>query len=250
VPTPFYHLSLAEDLSGHPALSEAARTFLRSHRPAFLLGSTAPDVQNLTGQARISTHFFEFPLTSDDRPAWERILEEYPELAGAAGLPADQAAFLVGYLCHLQADWFWALEIFVPVFGPNQNWQSFRQRLYLHNVLRSFLDYEIMSRLPDDLGAAVRRADPSGWLPFVSDEVLCRWRDFLAAQLEPGAPIQTVEIFAARQGIPAEEYYRMISSEDQLNRMIFSRLPRETLHAFRQRLISEHLRLVETYLPH
>lgn len=250
MPTPFYHLSLAEDLSGHPALSGSARKFLRSHRYAFLLGSTAPDVQNLTGQDRVSTHFFELPISPATRPAWERILEEYPVLAAPAVLPADQAAFIAGYLCHLQADWLWVLEIFAPVFGPYQDWLTFRQRLYLHNVLRSFLDYKLMPRLPEDLGAAIRRAEPSGWLPFVSDEVLCRWRDLLAVQLEPGAPIQTVEIFAARQGIPAEEYYRMISSEDQLNRMIFSRLPREALHSFRQRLILEHLRLVETYLPH
>lgn len=104
MPTPFYHLGVAEDLLNHPGLSSGVGHTLRQQRPAFLLGNTAPDVQTVSGQERQDTHFFDLPITPGTPTPWNRFLTDFPSLAQPNRLPADQAAFLAGYLCHLQAE--------------------------------------------------------------------------------------------------------------------------------------------------
>jgi len=247
VPTPFYHLHVAEDLLNHPDLTDPAFSILKAYRGEFFLGNTAPDVQTVSGQDRRVTHFFDLPIRTGAVPAWEKMLALNPSLIRPANLPPSQAAFLAGYLCHLQADWLWVLEIFAPVFGPGNTWKSFEQRLYLHNVLRSYLDGKIIGSVPSGMGTDLRLASPAGWLPFVEDVYLCQWRDFLAQQLQPGALVRTVEVFAARQGIPAEAYYQLINSEERLDREIFIRLPRAALVDYRQRLLEKNVSLIHAY---
>jgi len=247
VPTPFYHLSLAEELLTHPALPDGTRSFLSRHRSEFLFGNTAPDVQVVSGQPRVVTHFFGLPLQIDERPAWEKFLVANPSLSDSGQIPAAQAAFVAGYLCHLQADFFWVREIFIPVFGRRSQWESFPRRLYLHNVLRAYLDRQIIPGLTSGASAGITGVVPNNWLPFVQDLYLVAWRDFLTGQLHSGAKIQTVEVFAARQGISPESYYALLDSETRLDEEIFAHLPRQVLADYRQEIILENLSLLKTY---
>jgi hypothetical protein len=248
MPTPFYHLRVAEELLEHPALPEGVRLALSKQRPAFLLGNTAPDVQVVTGQQRETTHFFRVPIMPGTPTPWTRILRSYPILARPDELPPAQAAFLAGYLCHLQADWQWILDIFAPIFGPARNWSTFGQRLYLHNVLRAYLDREIMADLPAETGDLLRESEPDDWLPFVDDAHLNEWGSYLAQQLEPGAAALTVEVFAARQKISPSEFYRLIDSESRMEAEIFSKLPRERLVQYKRKLIESNVILLNSYL--
>lgn len=245
MPTPFYHLSLAEEILAHPALPVEANLVLSEHRSEFLFGNTAPDVQVVSGQPRASTHFFDLPLQPDEPPAWEKILSANPHLSDPSKLPAAQAAFVAGYLCHLQADIYWIREIFIPVFGRRSEWESFSRRLYLHNVLRAYLDMKILPELTS--GALISGALPDSWLPFVQDTHLTSWRDFLTSQLHPNARIQTVEVFAARQGISPEEYYELLGSEERLEEEIFTHLPRQALEDYRQEIVRENISLLKDY---
>jgi hypothetical protein len=238
---------VAEDLLVHPGLSSEIRRTLQENRPAFLLGNTAPDVQTVSGQAREVTHFFDLPIRPGMPAAWDGMLSAYPELARPARLASDQAAFIAGYLCHLQADWLWVLQVFAPVFGPHNTWRTFSHRLYLHNVLRAYLDQQIFPDLPAAMGADLEKAIPFHWLPFVADLYLVEWRDFLARQLQPGAIVETVEVFAARQGISPQEYYRLLQSEELLEQEIFVRLPRRDLLSYRDGLITANVSLLQTY---
>jgi hypothetical protein len=136
-------------------LPEPVRNFLFPNRGAFLFGNSAPDVQVVSGQPRELTHFFDLPIRAGDIPPWKRALSAFPALASPENLPPPQAAFLAGYLCHLQADWLWILQIFAPVFGPECRWTSFTHRLYLHNVLRAYLDRRILPGLKNGIAASL-----------------------------------------------------------------------------------------------
>jgi hypothetical protein len=247
VPTPFYHLSVAQDLLDHPSLSHSVRQFLRNQQPAFFLGKTAPDVQVVSGQRREETHFYTIPMDRPS-PAWQRMLEAWPTLRTAASFPPDQAAFLAGYLCHLQADQRWLVEILLPVFGPDQNWETFQKRLYIHNVLRAYLDRDVIAHLPRGIGRMLQSVNPDHWLPFVDDLDLMAWRDYLAKQLHPGEHIETVEVFAERQGVSAEAIYKLLESEAEMQNRVFNYLPRKQLDIYRQQLIAENVDLLTTYL--
>jgi hypothetical protein len=239
---------MAEDLLRAPSLPEAVRQFLQANRCIFLFGNTAPDVQVVSGQRRQETHFFDLPIREGAPPAWEHMLACHPALAHADGLPASQAAFLAGYLCHLQADWYWVSEIFAPVFGPHCTWGTFRQRLYLHNVLRAYLDLHILPELPPGMDVCLHRVTPAGWLPFVQDRFLSQWRDLLSPQLQPGAAAQTVEVFAARQGILVSAYYDLLESGERMQQEVFDHLPLGHIQGYRQRLLDENIRLLSHYL--
>ncbi|MGW8249007.1 MAG: zinc dependent phospholipase C family protein, partial [Anaerolineales bacterium] len=216
-------------------------------RPAFLFGNTAPDVQTFSKRARQETHFFDIPLDRKAPAPWLQLLQVHAELSAPDRMPAARAAFLIGYLCHLQADWLWVKDIFLPVFGKRASWENFSRRLYLHNVLRSYLDQEIVSSVANGTATSLAQAHPDHWLPFVRDPFLYRWRDFISDQLQPGAKVRTVEVFAERQGVSPEDYYRLLTSAERMELEVFSHLPLETLERYRESLIEENLLLIQSY---
>jgi hypothetical protein len=248
VPTPFYHLSLAEDLLHHSLLPEEVRQFLHTYRCEFLFGNTAPDVQVVSGQPRQQTHFFDLPIQAGDPPAWELFLSYHPSLADAKQLPGNQVAFVAGYLCHLQADWFWVKDIFAPNFGPRCAWGTFDQRLYLHNVLRAYLDVRILPKLSPGMDVCLRQVEPDGWLPFVKDYHLSKWRDFLFPQLQPGASPQTVEVFSSRLGISTPEFYALLGSMERMQKEVFEHLPLEQVKYYHQWILDQNIQLISNYL--
>lgn len=248
MPTPFYHLSLAQEILHHAHLPVAVRSLLQCHLGAYLLGHVAPDVQVVSGQPRTETHFFDLPLKAKALPPWQQLLRRYPLLKQSALLTGEHRAFLVGYLCHLQVDWRWVQQIFVPVFGLQNSWSTFEQRLIYHNVLRAYLDEQILPSLESQWSEELKRVVPCGWLPFVNDRDLVRWRDIIAEQLKPGSRIATAEVFAARQGLSVEEFVRLVRSPSVLQEAIFSHISMAQLSAFRRQVIEEGVQLVCEYL--
>ncbi len=248
MPTPFYHLSLALELLENPRLPKEAVRFLQARQGEFLFGNTAPDVQVVSGQLREDTHFFHIPIQPNDKTAWDELLARYPYLAAPTGLPAGQAAFVAGYLCHLQADWMWIGQIFGPAFGPGCSWGTFYDRLYYHNVLRAYLDQRILPSLEAGMDARLQRVCPNGWLPFVESRNLIEWRDFLSTQLRPGASTKTVEVFSSRQGVSAPEYYALLSSQERMQTEVFTHLSLEQVDRYRQSVLEENARLLSRYL--
>jgi len=248
VPTPFYHLWIAQDLLQNAALAEGTRRTLQRNRAAFLFGHTAPDVQVVSGQPRQDTHFFPYPIPPGCRPPVETMLTAHPDLGNPSKLPEAQRAFLAGYLCHLLADWLWVKQIFSPIFGVEGCWGEVRECVYIHNVLRAYLDRQIRPHLAADTGACMERAAPMSWLPMTGDSHLRQWRDQLTAQLKPDAVVQTVAVFAARQGLGVEAFTRLLDSEERMQREVFIHLSPHQIEAYRSRLMDESVQLVRRYL--
>lgn len=245
MPTPFYHLSIADQILKQPALDPAIRHLITGQLGAFYLGNTAPDV---SGQRRSATHFFSVPIPADAELPWADMLSEYPSLRASKRLDLGQAVFIAGYLCHLQADWIWVKEIFEPVFGPHQKWATFSKRLYWHNILRAYLDLEVMAALPVDKILDIGPVDSQNWLPFIRDHHLENWWTYLCDQLQPGNSIKTVEVFAARQGIDVLEFRSMLESDESMQEHIFIHISHQQLDDYCTRLVAENVTLIENYL--
>jgi len=247
MPTPFYHLALAQALLADERVPQRTRALLQEQRGAFLYGNTAPDVQTVSGQARDATHFFRVPLVSDT-PAGEVMLRRYPTLAAPAIQSPAKLAFVAGYLCHLDLDQSWIREIFAPLFGLQAAWETFQERIFLHNVMRVYLDRQDLPLLGNGVAQELLQAAPQAWLPFVPDAHLCTWRDFLAAQLRPGANIQTVAVFAERMGRSPAEFERLLDSPAALQNRLWTHAPLAQLQAFRNRALARSVKLVQSYL--
>lgn len=246
MPTPFTHLLAAPALLDMADLPPAARSVLAAEWPAFLLGNIAPDVQTLSGQTREATHFFPVPLKGAP-PAHRVMFGRYPELTRPQQLPTAQAAFLAGYLAHLAFDQLWITEIFAPVFGPEQTWATFRERLYLHNALRAFMDAADVAQLAAPTGPALHTARPERWLPFVRDDDLARWRDRVADQLRPGALSHTVTVFAERMNADPQALAALVNSPTDMDQRVFVHVSREQLEHYRALALAESVHLIRAY---
>ena len=247
VPTPFYHISLAYELLEHSEVDPNIKDLLNNHSSGFMFGNTAPDVQVISGATREDTHFFTIP-PEGRVPAWQHMLAAHPGFVNDGQLTPDKAAFLAGYICHLQADEKWIIELFLPIFGPDAGWADFRQRLYLHNVLRAYMDQQVIATMPAEAGAQLQASNPNNWLPFVEDRHLLEWQSYLAVQLRPGEDVKTAEVFAERLGLQIEEFTDMLNSESRMDKEIFIHLPRERIAEFRRTLVAENVQLINNYL--
>lgn len=224
MPTPIQHLVIADEILAHPAFPFGTRAHLNTERGAFLFGTIAPDVQSVSEQTREATHFFAMPPTND-QPAPQIMLAAYPTLAHADQLAPLQAAFIAGYLSHLALDELWIADVFGPYFGLRAEWGAFHERLLAHNILRTWLDQRDQSHLNGNLSATLAQVEPHSWLPFVTDDHLRAWRDEIVAELQPGATIRTVEVFAERLHVPPAELRRVLESPDQMQQRVFSHVP-------------------------
>lgn len=240
MPTPFYHLSIANELLHHPQLKNTVRQRLDAQRGAFLFGNTAPDVQVVSGQARLETHFFTFPI-DETKPAWVSFMTANPELTALSNLDSDRAAFIAGYICHLQADWFWVLKIYWPYFRQEASWGPLKSRLYFHNVLRSFYDDMALQNLPKGMNQYLEQTHPDGWLPFIKDDDLSAWCSFLAQQLHPDGKTRTVQVFAEREGSDPVEFASLLNSAERMEEEVFKRVPRGMICKYRQELIESNI---------
>ena len=245
MPTPVMHLTLAEEILRGDALPPAIRRLLTRQRGPFLLGHTAPDVQTVSGQRRDETHFYTIPPTSDV-PAHETLFAAHPRLAHAATLPPAQAAFVAGYVAHLLLDELWLDDIFLRYFLPE--WSPLRESIFLHNVLRAWMDRQDQQRLDGSVATALREAEPQGWLPFVSDEHLRAWRDWLAGQLGPGHSVQTAEVFAQRMSVPVAEVEAVLRSPQRMEERVFRHIPQAALQSFHDTGYARSVALIAQYL--
>ncbi len=246
MPTPVNHLLMAREVLEEGDLSVPARELLWTQYGAFLLGHTAPDVQTVSGQRREETHFYTLP-PSTTTPAAQVLLDTYPALAHPEHLRPAHAAFLAGYIAHLLADELWWREVFHPYFGPHAGWDSWEERLFLHNVLRTWLDEQDQARLNGQERIALATVEPEGWLPFIRDEDLRAWRDDLVEQLQPGHRIRTAEVFAERMGVPAEAVEAAAHSPERMV-WIFRHVPPEHLRFYREEVRQQSGRLINRYL--
>lgn len=247
VPTPFNHVALALKVLGAPELDPAARHTLEVSRPAFLLGNTAPDYGTLIDLPRATGHFFEVPIRRP-KPAHLRVLQLYPTLGRPSQLPAEQAAFLAGYLAHIWLDQLWILEVFGPVFGPDVQRGTFKQRLLAHNLLRAYLDRKDRLSLPRETSRWLHQANPASWLPFAEDQAIAAWRDHLASQLDPGGHSRTVSVFAQRHGISPSSFLAQLDSPEKMDEAIFSHLPESEIAGLFEGWIKDTIELVNFYL--
>ncbi len=249
------HLVLAEEILRGDALPPAARRLLIQHHGPFLLGNIAPDVQTVSGQMRAETHFYTIsrtpppahPLREDrGRLAYEMLFAAHPMLARAELLPPAQAAFVAGYIAHLLLDELWVETIFRRYFL--QDWAPWRERAFLHNVLRTWMDRRDQQRLNGNVATALRGAEPQGWLPFISDEHLRVWRNWLVEQLGPEQSVRTAEVFAQRMGVSAAEVEAVLRSPQQMEKRVFCHVSQAVLQSFHDTGYEHCVALVARYL--
>ncbi len=246
MPTPFMHLQMAEAIGIHADLHPDARDLLAAHRSEFYLGSVAPDVQTVSRVPRVQTHFYDLPPETDDK-AYPKMLARYPRL-NSKSLPPNKAVFVSAYCAHLMLDLRWYYEVLIPYFIDPPSWDDNHQRFVVHNTLLTFLDKSAANSLPSDVAQVLDSIDEGGWLPFVENEDLMKWRDILVDQLRPGAPLRTIEIYASRLYMSPEEFAANLNQPAWMDEHLFRRVPVPAVKEMLASAVPESVKLINDYL--
>ena len=230
MPTPFTHLRLVAPLikTAEHHFPSGVKELLLTQPGPYLLGSTAPDVRNVGMLTRRETHFYPIP-PDPNRPSMQTMLDEWPQLANPGRLPPEQAAFVAGYIAHLWFDEFWHQRIITPYYLDNGDWGTVCARFDVYNILLGYMDMRDKNALDDSVGRLLHSTQPCGWLPFVPDGDLLAWRDYLAEQLQPLATTHTASILAERAHMEPADFVRLITDEEEMQRVVFVRTPQEAI---------------------
>jgi len=245
------HLASACDLMAHPAVMAAFPALAgEAAQAAFLLGTIGPDVRAMSGHSREATHFFEIPPT-DERPAQALMFEAYPELADSAALPPDQAAFVAGYLTHLVMDEAWLRVVVMPgLFIDGAKWGTHHPNWWAYSLLMTWLEYRAADRLCGIAVPSLSVAQPHHWLPFVTDDVLRRWRDHVAGLIGLGGASLVSAMFAHTNDISPAELEAIVLDDARMESEAFSVVSRERLETFEVTTRQDSEAAVIAYFTH
>ena len=229
------HMTLARELA-----SQINHAAIDAQPGLFYLGASAPDIRAMTRQDRRHTHFFDLDDFEEQSGA-ARLFQEHPELANARS--DETAAFLCGYLSHLEMDEAWITDVYRPCFGE----RSPLKGDVLANVLDRVLQHELDRREIDAcggvdairdelLGATVREV-----VGFIDDDDLTRWREVAAEVLCRERTWERFGRFAGRH----LKAYGVIESEDDISHFLrnvpdlldqsIREVTQERLESFRER---------------
>jgi hypothetical protein len=117
----------------------------------------------------------------------------------------------------------------------------------LHNALRAWLDRRDWPHLRPGLGHILGEARPEGWLAFISDENLCRWRDLVAEQFKSQGAIRTAEFFASYSGVSDADFLALLEP-DVMQARVFARVSLAALDEFHARATVRCRELIVHYL--
>ena len=242
------HLEVAERLRAHHRLDPQIARQLDAAWPAFYLGNVAADFQTISDVPRATTHFYNLPPAPGEE-AHEVLLERYPQLADAAALRPAHAVFVAGYRAHLLLDLRWYWDVLVPYFIEAPGWpDDHRQRFLVHNTLLTYLDRRTLAALPEAAAKTLAAAEPRGWLPFAGDGDLIRWQEMLVRQLQPGAPVETVAIYAERMRMTPAAFAANLDDPQWMRENVFRRVPLEAVQAVIAGGVEQSVTLVTEYL--
>lgn len=228
-----------------------AQPVLESHPGPLLLGATAPDIRILTRQGREETHFAPLAVKRVGEGV-EGLFRAYPRLADASRLSEPTRAFLLGYINHLVADELWILEIYQPHFA-----RPFANRVQADiwdRALQLELDRLALSGLGDM--ARVRQylvnAEAGVEVEFIEGSTLAQWREWIVGITRREFSWERLR-FMVRRLYQGEEgamelVEQFINSLPQSLEGIYALVPREKVAAFRERSISEFIRIATEYL--
>jgi hypothetical protein len=242
MPTPFTHLAGAQHLLASDSLSENASRLMHAERPAFLAGAIAADAQTICGLTREQTHFYAYDRPMADHP-YRVMLHQYPSLERPVS--ASQRAFLAGYAAHLAMDEVWTLQMTGPHFATS-TWGTRTERfLALHLML---IAQDMRSEQVIDVATAdaLRQAQPQGWLPFMSDDLLLEWCRVIGRQLPPHGHSETLDVIAPRVGKPVHELRALLADSEFVQAALWQHVPAEAVSAAEQAMLLEAARQLET----
>jgi hypothetical protein len=223
MPTPFTHLEIASRLLCDPLIPEGMRKAFHTYEPTFLLGSICADAK-VPRKDREWTHFYVYTRAIEEHP-WRLMTKKYPSLMEP--LDEEHRVFVAAYVAHLATDEYWSIHMLKPHFGDAEWGNNIRWRFFVLNLLMIYLDERDLRTLTSDQAQVMKRCKPRDWLPFIPDNVLMEWRDFVGNQI-PDASL-TLEVLSERVDKTVEELRFLVDSPAKMTAYLWKNVSPEAL---------------------
>lgn len=226
MPTPFSHMVALAQLLTDEAVPATIRATLNEQRPAYILGTVAPDARPDVPDPREATHFYSYTRPMEKHP-WLLMLDRHPSLVA----PKDAAhlAFLAGYVAHLAMDEIWTKHMLKPHFAESNWGEDIHHRFFNLHLMLIDMDERDLLAIPTWAPAAIQQAQPDDWLPFLPQSILTDWQTLIHQQIQPEGSSQTLAIFGARVGRTAQDLRQLADDEQWMQREIWDHVPRSVL---------------------
>ena len=240
----------ASDRWRHPIIDK--------HIGSYLLGCVSPDIRIITKSKRQETHFVQL----DFQAAGEGIkglFDSNPDLSISANLNDQTKAFMLGYASHLLADELWITEMYRPYFG---NRDIFPDK-FRGDLMDRALQLELDRQTQESMGGLkvlcplVVNAESGVVVGFIAADSLNEWRQWVEGALVWDFTWDRLRNMTRRVNSDGDR-----ESEDRISQMvdaflssvaegldsIYSVVPRQKVHDFREHSIEELLKFGRGYL--
>jgi hypothetical protein len=142
-------------------------------------------------------------------------------------LNLEHRVFVAAYVAHLATDEHWSRYMLKPHFGDSEWGNNIRWRFFVLNLLMITLDERDLRTLTYEQAQVMKRCRPQEWLPFIPDDILVEWRDFVGNQI-PDASL-TLEVLSERVDKTVEELRILVDTPTKMQSYLWNNVPRETL---------------------
>ncbi len=237
---------------------EAARRLdhpvLNNRMGSFLLGSTSPDIRNMTGWDRYDTHFFHLDSDSPGKGI-EGLFKHHPELTEIGKLGRDTKSFIAGYMSHLVTDETWIVDVYRPYFGSASSIADDPMRNVIDRVVQFEMDQRERKLLGpiDDVLGLLKESEREVEISFIDRDALRKWREIVH---ERSSQEMTWEHFRwfARRGLPShlkddqQTLDSVVDDVQSLRQRGRSHVPEQVISDFRSQAIDRFVSILGEYL--
>ena len=244
MPTPFTHLEIAQRILRDVTVSESIQNLLHSELGAFLLGSIAADARVNTDIPREITHFYHYTKGISEHP-WRVMVEQHPSLMSPRS--AAHRVFMAGYIAHLSVDEMWSLHMAAPHFFQSE-WADLPFRFYMLHIILIYMDTRDLKKLDRRLVNSLHNTRSDFWLPFMEDDDLHHWKNFIHEQVRPGGKNKTLKILGQRVGKKTKEIYGFLNSPQQMQNGLWDNVPHTLLEEVEAKMYTHALEQMIVYL--
>jgi hypothetical protein len=135
----------------------------------------------------------------------------------------------MGYVAHLASDEYWSRNLLKTHIAEADWGNDIYDRFKALHLLLIYMDERDEKHLSSTIAPTLYKSHPNSWLPFMSDTVICEWRDFIADQLQTGIS-QTLQIFGSRIQIAPDELRKMLDNPQTMQKRLWDNISSPLLH--------------------
>ncbi len=234
------------------ALGDVLGSDIKGNLPAYIFGSTAPDIRAITKKDRSVYHFVALDF-SEVGEGPKNLTREYPSWSDLSTKSAESRAFIAGYVSHLILDETWITKIFRPYFESSHIYPGRIQSLVMDRAMQLELDRAYWGSMKPHL-SDIQRYGIDLDIDFLNGEPLDNWRDWILRLLGADFSWDRLLFMAKRiakgeDSCQAIEYAEeFVSNPERSIENMLSALPKGIIHDFEELATSNIVNSVNRFM--